>query len=394
MTEQFATINGVRATSARVFVPPSGPWYADLDVDGDGAISGAAVVKIGDLELRGTVDPTFTGSFQLSSSVRVVAGAGGWAKDTTAKGFHSDAGVKRSTVVSDIARSVGELLVYQSGDGSLGVDFVRLVEPASRALELAIGSASWWVGYDGVTVVGTRPTVEFATQPELLSFDPHSKVATLAPDSLAALVVGGVLRGRLDSPLVIRELRINLEAGKLRVEAWCGYAFDVESRLLRAIRTIARETFANYACLSPRRYRVVRLSVDRLELQAIKVVAGLPDILPISVWPGMAGLSADVAIGAVVLVQFIDGDPAMPIVTHFSPKDGAGFLPAKAALDATDEVRIGEHASSVVLASGDADPLSSPTGRVVRYGDSITFLAPGPGAIAPAAPIKLSKVSA
>jgi hypothetical protein len=101
------------------------------------------------------------------------------------------------------------------------------------------------------------------------------------------------------------------------------------SRLLDTVRSIVRETFPRYDYLGPRKYRVVRMSADRVELQIVNRALGLPDILPISQWPGAAGVWAQLQPGALVLVQFIDGDPSQPIVTHYEPKGGAGFRPVE-----------------------------------------------------------------
>ena len=75
------------------------------------------------------------------------------------------------------------------------------------------------------------------------------------------------------------------------------------------------------------RYRVLRLSVDRVELQAVRKGAGLPDLLPVSMWPGVAGAHATLALGAEVLVQFVEGDRTMPIVTGFAGRGGQGHVP-------------------------------------------------------------------
>src|SRR4051812_21262365 len=144
----------------------------------------------------------------------------------------------------------------------------------------------------------------------------------------------------------------------------------IESRLLRAIQAIARETFPRYDFLAKYRYRVVKMNPgdDRVQLQAVRKLAGLPDILPVSILPGMAGLSAVLQLGAVVLVEFIEGDPSLPIVSHFEAKGGAGFLPVSLALDATGAVNIGATAGAVNM--GDA------LGHVVRYGDQVSIAGP------------------
>ena len=146
----------------------------------------------------------------------------------------------------------------------------------------------------------------------------------------------------------------------------------IESRLLRAMQAIVRETFPRYDFLAKYRYRVVKMNPcdDRVQLQAVRKLAGLPDLLPVSILPGMAGLSAVLTPGAIVLVEFIEGDPSLPIVTHFEAKGGSGFLPVSLFLDATAAVNIGATASAVNL--GDA------LGPVVRYGDQITVASPNP----------------
>lgn len=135
------------------------------------------------------------------------------------------------------------------------------------------------------------------------------------------------------------------------------------SRLLDTVRSIVRETFPRYDYLGPRKYRVVRLSANRLELQIVNRSLGLPDLLPIAMWPGLAGAWAKMTPGAEVLVQFIDGDPAQPIVTHYAPKDGNGFVPVEVEIDASSKVTVGDSASEVLLGA-------APRLAVARAGDA------------------------
>jgi hypothetical protein len=85
------------------------------------------------------------------------------------------------------------------------------------------------------------------------------------------------------------------------------------------------------------RYRVVRMASDgRVELQAVRRIVGLPDLLPISQWPGVAGTHAELAPGTVVLVEFVEGDRGMPVITHFVGKDGSDFTPVSLVLGGID----------------------------------------------------------
>lgn len=142
----------------------------------------------------------------------------------------------------------------------------------------------------------------------------------------------------------------------------------IEDRVLRAFRALVREALPNYAFHGLYRYRVVRMAGHRVDLQAVRKAPGLPNILPVPVHPGAAGLAAELSPGALVLVEFVEGDPGQPVVTHFSTKDDPGFLPVALALDATEAVRIGETASAIELGAA--------AGVVLRHGDTISIKNP------------------
>lgn len=361
MSDLFASVAGHRVIHLHVHIPNIGAWYADADLEEKTDLTGRVEIKIGRLTLVGTVSQVFSGSFALATKLRIVAGAGGWAKGVPAKAYHNDAvakaedgttaaGVKASTILEDAAREVGETLEI-SIQNRVGVDFVRRVGPASHVLEQVLGSgAPWRVDYDGLTRIGARPPVEVVGSYELLQYDPQSHVATIALDDPTIIGIGSILRSRLDAPATVRELELVIDGGKFRVFAWCGGDASAHSRIGRGLRAIAQQTQAKL--FGSYRYRVVDMLEDRARLQAVRKAAGLPDILPVSLFPGMAGLWADLTPGAVVLVTFIEGDASAPILTHFEAKGGPGFLPVSLLLDATDTVNLGPSAKAVKLAAG------------------------------------------
>lgn len=112
-------------------------------------------------------------------------------------------------------------------------------------------------------------------------------------------------------------------------------------KLSRALLAIVREAFPRYAFAFPYRYRVTDMVTTRVRLQAVKVAPGLPDVLHVSVLPGVAGAAAELKPGSLVLVQFVEGDPAQPIVTHFEAEGGEGWLPISLTLDASSTLKIG-----------------------------------------------------
>lgn len=323
----YSTLNGLNVTKAHLVVGASGPWFADVELDTDAPASGAAELVIGDVTLVGTVDASRSGAWGTNRYARVVAGAGAWGELLKVKDYHNDAGVKAQLVAADAAREAGEQLGdFAPSASSVGVDYVRQTGPASRALEDVIGTASWWVSYDGVTHVGARATSPAADGSyDVFGFDPRSGLVTATVADASAITVGSVLLNGLDAPHTVRDLELMLDQGALAVRAWCGSDLG-ETRLLSLMRRIVQrltddKLFGSY------RYRAVQMSIDRVELQSVRKAPGLPDLLPVSMWPGVAGCHAELAPGAEVLVQFVEGDRAQPVVTHFAGKDGNGFVP-------------------------------------------------------------------
>ncbi len=384
MPEQTIAINGHRVTRMVVSVPFSGVWSVEADYDQRlpvDQLEGRVDVQLGPTLLRGTLDPLLTGSFQLSSRCHVHGGAAAWSQQVPARAYHSDAGVRSKLVLDDLAREVGETWGTQVPPlVSLGNDFVRQAGPASRVLLQVLGTTPWWVDYAGVTHAGVRAQAEIVGQYEILDFDARFKVATIALDDPGAIGIGSVLRARLDEPRVVRELTINVTPDQVRVKAWCPETTTWgANRLLRDLETITREALPELPFLGTYRYRVVLPNPGdhRWVLQAVASGMGLPDISPVSVHPGVAGAVAQLALGSVVLVSFIEGSPSMPYIHAFTPRDQSGYLPVELALDATTRVQVGPSADLVEIGSGtETPPPADPTGRVIRYGDTIALPPP------------------
>ncbi len=101
----------------------------------------------------------------------------------------------------------------------------------------------------------------------------------------------------------------------------------IATRLLRAVRAIVDEMTARTAYHVPVRYRVINAaSGERWNLQAVSR-GKWPDLLPAVSFPGAGGYKATLSPSSMVLVQFVEGDPTQPVITHFEGPDGAGFVP-------------------------------------------------------------------
>lgn len=339
MTEAFATLEGHRLTTLRLLAGNVGPWSIECELEDAPELSGLVTLKLGALELLGTIAPPQDGTFGLQKRCRIVAGAGGWGSSLAPKSYHNDAGVKARLVAEDAAHEVGETIgTFVPPRERVGADYVREAGTASRVLEHVLGGVAWWVDYAGVTHAGPRPAVPVDKSAyEVLAFDPRTRVATLHVDDPAAVQVGSVITERLDGPQTVRELELHLEGKALRMMAWCGGSDVEHGRLAGILRAIAQRA-TDAQLLGKYRYRVLRMAGDgRVELQAVRKGAGLPDIMPVSMWPGVAGAHAELQPGAEVLVEFVEGDRTLPVITHFAGKDGAGFVPASLTLCGSEQ---------------------------------------------------------
>lgn len=338
MTEALCTVNGAPCAAAHAFLPRGGVWFVELELVDPQAISGRVVVKLGGLELRGTVHPQLGGVFAGRQTVTVVAGAGSWGKVLAPKPAQNDGGVQRSRLAIEAAQEVGEVLVVDSAlDGPVGVLFERVAEPASRLLSLLFPNALWWVGTDGVTRVGTRPTFE-ASGLHLHSFDPSARSVEIRFEG--ANVTQCIPGARISDPLRIGPGGftlgdVQITYGREGLRAW---SFDRSDRnaVAEAVQTLAAAGDPGRRYHGLYEYRVFNMAGDdkRAQLQIVdKELTGLPDALPVKVRMGVAGASAELKGGSLVLVQFVNGDPARPVVVGFEEEGGPGHVPPELRID-------------------------------------------------------------
>lgn len=325
-SDLYIGVNGQRLTAIKLTVSNGGPWIADVDFESDPSAEGRVELVIGELKCRGTISALSSGAFGLQRRARIVAGAGAWADTVPAKQYHNDAGVKASLVAADAARAVGETLgSFVPAAERIGRDYVRDVGPAARVLEDTLGGVPWWVDYAGVTRAGSRPPVQLAAEAyTVLAYDPRERIATLAMDDPGLMQIGALLV--VDGPQIVRAFEVRINANESRVLAWCAGSASGTGYLAGLVKSIVERT-TDGALHGHYRYRLVRMAGERLELQAVRKVAGLPDLLPISVMPGIAGAHAILTPGTEVLVAFVEGDRGQPVALAFSGLDGPGFAP-------------------------------------------------------------------
>ncbi len=325
----FITVAGRDCTSLRVVIGYQGPWHAEVKISSAEPLPAGpfgVTIAIGDTtRLVGTLVADADGTQALTRSARIVGGAGGWTNTVAKRGYHNDAGVKARLVVEDLARDTGERLgaTFVPRAERMGVDYARRAGWATRALTQAIGGdgIAWWVELDGSTHVGQRPaTAPAATAYQVLAYDPAQRVCTISVGDPATIPIGATLSQGLDTPGVVRELEWEASGeSQFQVTAWLGGSGAQPGRLAGLLTTIAQRALDSRE-VAAFRYRVISQESDgRVNLQAVRVAAGYPDIAPISVWPGIPGVWAKIAPGTECLVVFVEGDPAQPIVVGWMP---------------------------------------------------------------------------
>lgn len=369
-----ATVNGLRALTVRLVMPYQGVWLADIDLDPDVVQAvppaGPAVITIGAppvATLAGTIDPLFSGSFVASAKLRVLGGGGGWSRPVPSQDFANPAGVLSPVVIPATGALVGEVVTVLVPKLLATAKYERSAGPARRVLD----DSPWWVDpTTGVTFVGgPRPPAVPDPSLEVISWDPDTKVAELTCDALVLPGTPIVSTKIGESPVIVRDVEQVFQGSGSRVTAWC--STGAVSRLQVALTSMVRE-LARTAYLKVYPYTVVGPAAgdttgQKWLLQAVgrdpltQAATPMPDQVPCTAYAGTSGASAKLTPGIQVLVHFVNGNPADPVMLGCSML----VLPSELTLDAIAAVHVGKTALAVDLAGGGAG--------VARIGDTIDF---------------------
>jgi hypothetical protein len=221
---------------------------------------------------------------------------------------------------------------------------------------------SWRVDADGVTRFGVPPVGVLESSVARGRVDRAAGLVELMADAIAGLVPGVVVEG-----IAATDVVHTIEAGKLRTAIF-GSRSGTTKRLA-AHAAIVEALFPALRYAGPWEYRVVFQHGERLDLQPVRASLGMPELVSCAVRPGVAGCRADVRLGSLVHVEFLNQDVARPCVVAFDDADAAGFDPLALSLGAgCDIVTVG--------AGTETPPPSNPIGRVIRYGDTIALPPP------------------
>lgn len=311
------TLDGHTIRAATVHVPAWGCAWADIELVEPVVVTGTVPLVIADTTRTMTI--VSGGVAEGRAAYRAVSGRGGWGRTIAARSYLDDAGVQARLVLEDAARECGETLVGAPTTRLLGPQYARAEDAAMMVLH-TIAPRGWYVADDGSTVVGLRPTTTYRGDGVRTRTDPATGVVEIESDDIATLVPGVVV----DDGRPATDVEIVLSASKLLVRVYQGPT--VSRRLVAWSRLLdALDPHRRYRGCTE--YRVVTQVGERLNLQPAIVGSGMPELRRVPVRPGMAGMRAQVMLGSLVIVQFIDADPSRPIVTHHDAPDSPGFMP-------------------------------------------------------------------
>ena len=311
------TLNAASVMACSVHLPQFGLWWADCQLDQETAFTGKVQLVLADLVLNGAV--VSGGSWLGRSSYRIVGGSGGWSKPLPPKGYVNDAGVKFSKIIGDAAAECGEQAEGYPA-GSAGPAFDRLAGPASAVMNIC-APQNWYVGEDGITRFGRRATHALTVEATRGKVDFAAGSIELMADSIASIVPGVTCEG-----LSAVDVEHTLDGKKIRSVLY-GSAFGPATKRLQAWSKLIEQMRPFERYRGTWEYRVVSQSGDRLDLQAATSRFGLPDLRGVRVRAGLPGCSASHKLGSLVLVSFVNADPARPVVVGFDDPGSPGFLP-------------------------------------------------------------------
>jgi hypothetical protein len=335
MTEQAITLNGKPCERVSLHVSEAGAWLAEVVLADATLLSGRANLAFGGVSCVGTIDPERSGSFADSTHVRLVGGLG-WSRVLPRTAYSNDAGVKAQKVASDAAAAVGEILgTFEPAAPRLASPFARRVGAASLALESAAGGVPWYVDLAGVTHVAARKT--YTPNPKAYhveSWDPIAQRATICVEDPGAIGIGAKLADeRFSGVQVVREYTLTAEGSTIYVHAICGAALAGRDPLVEALGAFVRHT-VDPRLHSKWRYRVESMAPDgRANVVAINDRAPFPTLARVPVY---SSVYVDMSAGAVVLVEFLEGDPSQARCEPVADTRDAHFAPERTVVGGTE----------------------------------------------------------
>jgi hypothetical protein len=246
-------------------------------------------------------------------------------------------------VALQLAQAIGETLEAQLTAIRTGRSaFARPNAPAAEILEsLLVDGAPWWVDLDGKTKAAIdRPSPSLAPD-HVVEFDAEARTCTLEIDEPSSLIGATIAASGERVPLPVRIFEASILADETgvhctaRLEKPTSSAPTISAHLEALTRNqppAPHATWRGATVQSQTRNREVSLRLDERDKE-------LSDPLPVPVWCGVPGVSAEVFSGTRTMLAFDRHNPTNPFAALWSPYKQTGHVPKKVFHEAHEELR-------------------------------------------------------
>jgi hypothetical protein len=313
----FASCAGLQVVSGSLMIPLVGAWTADLSLASDQPVTGQVAVVIGNLTLLGTVYRSDVYGGQVHA--RIVGGYGGWRTQAPPQGYGSGTGLMLSTVLSDLAGTVGEQLNVVA-DTNIGSAFARVNFGSSVASDVLwqfvrLGfMPGWYIDPAGVTQTSTWPETQITTPFMPTDQRPDEGVIEIATEDYASWMPGCVF----SSPLLAASytsagvLYTWGGDGKFRFQVLTKTADSEGDRLLGPLQQVIQKEIAPHRFFGRYEYVISNPQPTTIDGAPVDTELGLPELQMVPL-VGDAIASYTPPDGGKAHVMFLDGSPAKPV---------------------------------------------------------------------------------
>ena len=365
----WATLGGNRIVSGQILTPYYGAAAADVLLASTASVDAQTELVIGNLSMA--VHVVRQASFAGSRSFRLVAGHGGWRTLVDRKWYSSPVALPLATIMSDVAAEVGER-VSVPASRLISAQYSRSRGKAVRVLEQL--APDWWIAPDGVTHVGSRDASPITSPLTVERFSGSKGQLVIATEDMASWLPGRTFTSQtITDPITIGSTSITLDnSGRVRLEV-LSVTDTHTDRIFDPLDEVI-DARIPLAYMVPWQCTIV--AVNGTGPWTVDVVPSspqcpLPGMTALTHVPSIAGSRVKPANGGTCVVVFLDGDPQLPRVMWFDDTQ-------------SDEVDLSRTDDLLV---------ADPTGRVLRWGDTVDlFGCPTP--LVPFAPVSVSRVRA
>lgn len=363
------TANGLDVSSLKLSLYRTGPWEADIEVmDSDAELTETIELNIGGQTFVGTADAARTGSdLGGLTSLTVRGGAGGLDETVERQGYTA---TTVAIVLGDLLAIAGESLSSTVDASLLSVSLLRWTRQAGTVREAIrllmehlghrwriLADGSFWFGSDDLADSGLTEGDDYTVtdeSPKTARDEVAIEEPSIRPGQTFRSKAVEAVHYRLDG-----ELRATVE-------------YDSPNRLERRLEGIAKRATGRMAYAKPFEAKVVKQNADgSLELRSLD--ESQPNLSRVPYMSGAPGLTLTVTVGAVVKLEFLNGDPTRPVVTGYG-SDGLTSISVNGGMRNVARVDDAVNVGTLTITGGGGAPVG---GTYIAPDGTTKTIAPG-----------------